>query len=338
MGLFSKGVHSLALDWGRERLKLVEIEHNKDGPKLKKFIVKKVVESGVKDDKSSWKRSSFKVLKSIVNDAKFATSDLKLIISGSNAIIKFLSLPYLEDEELQESVFWEVKDMFSIPLTDLIIDYEVLFKTEAETKVIVVAAYKQLVVEKINLLAKLGFEVQQVEVAPLVLQRILDSSCQQDKLAIIDIGAHETGMSILSRGNLDFRRVFPLGGQNFTDEIREEKDLTFREAEEYKQQEAGVEFDLIHNSLTSLLKKISFSIHYWQQNNGQLDRLFLTGGGARLKGLDEFITEQLDIEVEVLANLSKFEFEVEGLSFHLLKQKLPYLSISLASSLRGARK
>ena len=62
--------------------------------------------------------------------------------------------------------------------------------------------------------------------------------------------------------------------------------------------------------------------------------LVLTGGGSKLKGLDQFMAEELEVEVEILAGLTKFEFEAEQLSFHLLKEQLPYLSVSIAAAMR----
>ena len=330
MNLFTRDQRCLAIDFGSSNLKLVEVITKESGVKLNRFIVKKL-RSQEKRDNNFLTGDMAETLAPIFKGlGSYDTT--KLILSGENLIIKFLTVPQVDNSQLEKLIFWEAQNLFSIPLTDLVIDYQILSRGEKKIKLLLAAVEKSLLIKQIKWLEKLGCKVSQVTVAPLNLEHILSKQLNQDNLAIIDIGAKSTKLSILSKKQLVFRRVLQVGSADFTYEIQQKKNLSYRKAEELKKS-SQLKFDLIKNSVTKLLKKISLSIHYWKQQNNNLDKLLLTGGGAKLKELDQVMTNKLDLKVELLTGLSQFEFGVEDFSFHLLKQKLPYLSLSLAAAL-----
>ncbi|MGM0501813.1 MAG: pilus assembly protein PilM [Bacillota bacterium] len=335
MGLLTRPQKSLALDWGSSSLKIVELEQNREQVKLNNFIIKEIDAIQLENDFNSNKL--VQLLQDIFKQEKFNTTDLNFIISGSNVITKILTLPTVAKEKLRKLIFWEAESIFAKPPSELIFDYQILASKANKIKIILAVVAKDSLIKQVELLEQAGIKVSQIQAAPLLLNNILREELTREKLAIIDIGAVKTEITIFNQGQYDFRRVFSSGSNKFTAEIAKKNSLSYREAEKLKRSTV-FELDLIENNLEKLLKKINLSFHYWQQQGQQLERLLLTGGGAKLKGLVQVLEEEFQIEVELLTGLSQFDFAVTDCSYHLLKEQLPWLAISIAAAVSSFKK
>ncbi|MBM7555205.1 pilus assembly protein PilM [Halanaerobacter jeridensis] len=329
MSFCTRAKKSLLLDLGSDRLKILEIIEENKILQVKDFLIKKLQQPLLKNGGLDFNKS-LRLLKFLLDRKRFSVKNIDLIVSGSNVITKILTLPTVKTEELKELIFWEIKCL-DFSKVDWVIDYEVLSVSEDQTRVLVVLSHKKLLVEQINLLERAGIKVNNVKVAPLIMNNLLSPELKRDNLAIIDIGAQECELSILNKGQFDFRRVFYVGGEDFTSEIKKRLELTTREAEKIKQ---SGDFDLavIAKTLEKLIKKISFSIHYWEQRGESVDQILLTGGTSKLKGLQQILAQRLGIKVDFLLGLSQVEFSSTDYSLHFLKTKLPYLSLLLAAA------
>lgn len=327
--MLSNANNILTLDWGSNSLKVVEGTIKERQFYLKKFVVKK---SGDGLDSKHKQKVSSQELDLLFKKNSFSAVNLNLIVSGSNLITKILNVPLIESKALEQLVLWEVKDIVTVDLEELVIDYEIIAQHEKKMKVIVAIMYKERLLKQINALEKAGMKVDSVLPGPLLLKNLLSSELRQKRLAIIDIGAQETKLSIFKHGQLSLRRILAIGGTDFTLTIETKKNLSQRSAKQLKESN-NCEIELIAEPVAKLIKKISLSIHYWEQQEEKLDCIFLTGGGAKLKGLDKFIKKNLEIEVKMLTGLSQFEFKQAEFSLHWLKEQLPYLSLSLSGAL-----
>ena len=319
----------MALDWGSKRLKIVETYSKDNTFHLQNFIVKKIEQ--YEDSKNQFEQRS-ESLRFLFKEKSVSTTKIQLILSGSDVIIKTLKLPLVQQEELKSLLFWEVQDIAGVSLENLVLDYEILSKTKDYYKVLLVIAYKKKLLKQIKSVEQLGLEVSKVKAAPLLLKNLVGSELKQKKLAIIDIGAQETELSIFKKGKFDFRRVLDLGGTDITTAIETENNLTTRKAEQVKRNN-NCKIDLISSSLLKLIKKIGLSIHYWEQNGEKIELILLTGGGAKLKGLSQYLKQELGVAVKMLTGFSKFDCALNNCSFHFLKQQIPYLTIALAGTL-----
>lgn len=320
----------MALDLGSDNLKVVEVVQRGSNFELRDFLVKRLPKSLIKSNQFDFNQV-VEILRPIFKN-RFSAANLSLIISGSRIITKLLDLPQVEDEELDKLVSWEVQNIIAKPLEELVIDYELLSADENRMKVLVVITYKELLLKEINLLESLGLQVTKVKAAPLLWRKILSTELKDKNLAIIDLGEQETELTVLREEEFDFRRIFYLGGSHFTAEIEEGQDLSYRKAKALKES-SEFKLDLVSDSLNKLVKKISLSIHYWEQQEKEIEQVLLTGGSAKLKGLKKMIAKKLNVEVNLLAGYEQFQFAKGEFSFHSLKEELPFLIPSLSALL-----
>ena len=323
----------MALEFGSSSLKVVEVNYRQDKVELEDFVVKRWDKSLIKETGFDFNRAKG-ILQRIFKKNKFSTPNLSLVLSGREIILKILVLPKVGREELANLLLWEVEDRLKAPREDLVFDYKVLSEEEDKMKVLLAITNKKRLLKQISLLEQLGFKVTKVNAASLVFKNLLNTKLRAKKVAIINIGAQETVLTILACGKFSFRRIIPLGGADITDEIKTRTGLTYKEAKKWKE---SSQFNSITelDTLDKLIDKINLSIHYWSQQGKEIEQLLLTGGGVKLNGLRKTIAKELRIKVQFLTGLSQFEVETKNFSKYALKESLPYLAVSLAGTLRG---
>jgi len=187
--------------------------------------------------------------------------------------------------------------------------------------------------EMLEGLRNAGVKAEQVLPSPLASFNafITDFGRIKDKTILIaDVGAYNTELTILKENNLYFVRTLPIGGRTFTEAIQEEMKLKPAQAEELKKEKGKILIDgpdkddddqtvLISEALkraaVQISSQIQASVRFAATNirleNLSIDEFYVSGGGARVKGLLQFWQSLLGKPVYILnplKSLSLSEF------------------------------
>ncbi|MHC5055162.1 MAG: pilus assembly protein PilM [Planctomycetota bacterium] len=140
---------------------------------------------------------------------------------------------------------------------------------------------------------------------------------------LLDIGADELNLCIVRNGGLYFVRHQPGGGRAFTEAVRQAFWISWVEAEEFKRSrgriyadpgEAPSEKDRLASEALSrqaadLARTVEAALMYARAQTKAkvlaIEKILLSGGGARLEGLADFLARRLRTEVKPLEPLRK---------------------------------
>ena len=212
--MFSYFDNSLALgvELGTDSIKIVELEANNPLPRLKQFLIKQLsktsIVGGVIKDYTRLKNR----LKLILEDYEFNSREIIASVGEENIFIKRISLPQMTEEEVEDVLRWEASDYISIPLDQVIMDYEIIDKSQDKIELILVAIKEQIVENYVKLLEEIGFKVKAVELPFLALRRVLNlyPNFQEGNVLLVDIGAELSKVTVFKQGKFSFRRSFNL--------------------------------------------------------------------------------------------------------------------------------
>lgn len=317
--------YQLGLDWGTNSLKLVELRTDKEVPQLENW--------GIEEWPTAEPEEKIDFLAQIKNQYQLNTKEVVIGIGGSELILKKISCPEVARKELAQVVNWEVADRLPVSADEMIVDYEVLAADEGTKDVLVAAARRETVMQRVNLLQAAGFKVNSVAASPLVVSYLLPPTNEQStRVAVLDLGAETTELVVITAGEFVLRRSFQLGGVEFTAKLKERKNITYRRAEEEKLK-SGVDEQLLEEVLGKLIAEINRSFQY--HNLEWVDRLLLTGGTAKLQPLADWLTAKLDLSAGLFNSLASFQFAPDRFDPQRLRRYLPELSVSLGLALRG---
>ncbi|MGA1865634.1 MAG: type IV pilus assembly protein PilM, partial [bacterium] len=242
-------------------------------------------------------------------------------VSGSDVIIKSFNISRLSGAKLRNAIFWASKKYVPFPLEEAYFDYRVIGDIEErdikKKEVMVVAAARQLIHSTLSIFEKSRLNISGITVTPFALWNFLKSiKTDLSNIALIDIGAENTTIAVFQNSSLKFAREIVTSGYSITDSIASSTSLSFEEAERLKK-EYGLSKKAVPDGLDTavipvverLINEIQRSLSFYKDKHPEftLEKIYLTGGTARLKGLAQCMKNRLNTEIEVINPFEKLE-------------------------------
>ena len=170
---------------------------------------------------------------------------------------------------------------------------------------------------------RINRKVSVVNTQPMALISLLEYQNQGNEIsAVIDIGYSATQITIADKNNIYLSRTIDTGGNQFTKTLMEINGEDYHAAEERKfseglkadQQEKdeqqklldSIQLDIslgednrLNEIVATLSAEITRSFDYFNMKNkgSEISKVFLTGGGSRLKGLKQLLKDDLSKEI-----------------------------------------
>lgn len=235
------------------------------------------------------------------------------ILPGRDLTMRFLVLPKMPEQELNEAVRWEAKRHISYPLESALVEYLVTGERREGTvqkyEIFLVAAERGTVVERLAPFREAGISVSAVDASALALRNVLYLSerPRESNCLVVDMGAGKTEINIYKQGSLRFSRCIESGGTDMTRAVAAAAGSEFQAAEEAKQKinllmpsgdPAG---EAVRAKFDILLMEIRRSAEYYKATFREkgVERAILTGGVSMTQGIIEYFSGSLGIPVEL---------------------------------------
>ncbi len=321
--MFNVNKGLVGLDIGSSTIKLVELNKDSGGIKL---LSAGMVNNPIREWKEKNIPEAEDAIAESIKDAfrKFSIKgkNVAIALGTSDVIFDYLKFPPLNEKELTNAVRLEAEQRISSDINGVSIDYKRLeVKDEkGQENILLVAVPKEITGKKVEIAEKAGLEPLIMDVEPLALLNCLitladDSQKGNGSIGILNIGSNITNLGIISKDNIPTIRNINFGGDKFSNFIARELKLSLKDAENLKKEPEklklkGVDIPRMFEKQTiSLINEIRSSIEYTHKRKGKqaedknkadvgcIKKIFLTGGGSLLAGIDVFLSENLGMEV-----------------------------------------
>ena len=175
---------------------------------------------------------------------KIKTSDVATSVSGNAVIVKKISLPQMTPEELAESIHWEAEQYIPFDIQDVALDYEVIEGGGGggNMDVLLVAVKKDKISDYTSAISQAGKTPPIVDVDVFALQNCYEVNYGIDPgrvVALLNVGASIMNINIIKGGTSIFNRDIAVGGNQYTDAIQKDLNLSFDQAESAEEGRAG---------------------------------------------------------------------------------------------------
>ncbi|MFD0892180.1 type IV pilus assembly protein PilM [Luteolibacter ambystomatis] len=307
---------TVALNIGSQRISAAVFEPSKNGGLiLKNYDAETIVaDPGSEAIRMSQTRTA---IASLVQRLKLGKSKVRYAISGQSVFTRFVKLPPLQEDNIEQLVTFEAQQHVPFPINEVVWDYELL--ESAGEKEVVIVAIKGEALDEINrVVTETGLSTAEVDVAPMALYNSFRASYGDlgEPVLLIDIGAKTSNLLYIEGGRF-FTRSIAIGGVAITSAIAKEYGVSFVEAENQKISNGLVALGgghteqldesvaalamAIRNALTRLPAEIARTTNYYRSQHGgnAPRRVYLAGGGASLPYTREFFEEKLHLPVEI---------------------------------------
>jgi type IV pilus assembly protein PilM len=314
----------VGLDIGSHSIKIVVLEKSGTQNRLKDYTVFPLYAEGEMFDPDGPKKSI--VVPRLLN--AFAQLNLQprkikhlaSSIGGAAVAAKEINSVQMTDEEMDSSLMLEARKHLPLDGSETIVDYQILGDDPVESdklRVLLVAATRKYFQTHLETLRDIELKPGIVDIDQLALLNayLALNDLPDDGVQIfLNIGCRKTNLSVLGRKNLFFTRDIPIAGYTFTQDLMKRYNLSYEDAERIKITQ-GMEPNLPRSSVSGedaaglqLAEKGSFerlgdeinrSLRYYVKETGQsyFHSIVLTGGSARLAGLDDFLQRKFNLPV-----------------------------------------
>jgi len=231
-------------------------------------------------------------------------------VSSEGTICRYLELPPLSARELETAVPSAARKLIPFPLDQVVLSYVVVpqvAKGERRSAVFFVAVRKEEVERLTRLVQQCGLEVRALGVAPLAIARELSRNhpLPRDRFTgVLLIGFGRTLFLAMREQYPYYVREFTPAGRSFTYAFQMGNQSSWEAAEALKRNYDVGEQDIsLEPFLLRWLDEVKRTVTHFREQFSQaepeLQRIYLSGGGAGWKGLAERVQETVKIPVTV---------------------------------------
>ncbi len=354
---FQKQKGLIGLDIGSSSIKLVGLKQNKVGYELVNFrmvpLPPDVIVDGAIIDSAVVADS----IREIIAQENIKTKDVVTSISGNSVIVKKIKLPMMTEEELEESIQWEVEQYIPFDINDVNLDVQILDVSSQESDVgqmdvILVAAKKDIINEHTSVLIEAGLRPQVVDVDVFAIENMFQACYKgydDQVIGLVNIGANSINVNILESGVTSFTRDISVGGSQFTEEIQKQLNVSFDEAEALKlggdlgspmetteavipQEVGGIIRSVSEGIAAEILRSLDFYVA--SSAIGKVQKIFLMGGSSKVPGLTNIIESKVGIPVEIANPFQGLQIDEKKFNIAQLNEVAPSAAVAVGLATR----
>ncbi len=289
----------VGIDIGTSSVKAVEIARTNNSFEIYHWALEPIEGS---DTKAALKRL---FLHMNIKDQIPVTS-----VSGKGALIRYIDMPRMTPEELRKSFVYEIDKYFPFDPQSIYTDCYITDPQSKEKKmsVLVAAAKKELVDERIKLFKEAGMNLTYVTTDAIAManafeQLATNGTTSTGAKAILDIGGAVSSLMVLKDHAPCFTRDIFIGSQDMSKQITNILGVDLAKAEEIKRAPGERLNEIIQACeapIDHLIAEVQLSLDYFMtEKNVPVAELFLVGGGSLLKGIEGVFEKNLNIPVKI---------------------------------------
>lgn len=351
----SKKNQLIGIDIGSHSIKVAEIEDSKKGMLLKNFGMIGLPENAIVEGSIKEMEIVSSALKNLFDNLKIKNKNVATSISGYSVIVKKITVPKKEEEDLEESIQSESEQYIPFDINDVNLDFQILHpekeETEGEEKeelmdVLLVAAKKDIVEEYISLLHLTELNPIVLDIDPFALQNAFEISNHEQPgcHALVHIGAQQLTINVIQDGASIFTRDSSYGGAQITMEIQKISNISYQEAEMIKLGAKTIETDqrpaieeIFSTTVTKWTQEIKRALDFVATTftDIKVENILLSGGASLLPGLSKYIGLETDLKTEMLNPFSNLEIKEKSFDIEYLNYSAPIAVISIGLALRS---
>ena len=317
-----KAAPVLGLDISSTTVKLLELSYTGDRYRVESYAVSSLPQDAVIEKNVNDVDGVANAIRSVVAQSRTKLKTVAAAVAGSSVITKMIDMPQgLSEDEMETQLTLEADQYIPYPLEEVAIDFEVQGPSPERdnmVEVLLAACRRETIdtrveaIEGSELVPKImDVEAYAMERAFSLLQSQLDLE-EESTVAVVDIGATMTTLSVLNSGQTIYTREQLFGGKQLTDEIMRRYGLPLEEAGLAKKQGGlpdDYEPEVLEPFKDAVVQQVARSLQFFFSSSqyNDVDYIILAGGVSSMEGLAELVQEKLGTPATVanpFANMS----------------------------------
>jgi type IV pilus assembly protein PilM len=249
MAQFVKGARGpfVGLDIGSNYIKVVEARLGRDRAEVTALGVLPTPTDAMANNVVLDPQALGQAIKDLLQKSGVSSRRVVSSVAGqSSLVIRILPVPKMTVTELRETMKWEVERQVPFPADQTVMDYQPLAPPDQvpdgeNMEVLLAVAQQDLINSHVATLQAAGLNPVAIEIEPLaashsLIELIDGEGGPQGVVALVDLGANTTDITIFRDGLIGFTRSTPLAGNALSRAISEQTGQPMDQAERLKKE------------------------------------------------------------------------------------------------------
>ena len=310
LGIFGKKKTTpvLGLDISSTTVKLLELSYSGGRYRVESYAVSSLPHDAVIEKNVNDIEGVANAVRSVVAQSRTKLKTAAAAVAGSSVITKIIDMPEgLGDDDMETQLTLEADQYIPYPLEEVAIDFEIQGPSperDNQVEVLLAACRRETIDARVEAIdtADLGTKVMDVEAYAMerafsLVQHQLALD-EDSTVAVVDIGATMTTLSVLNNGQTIYTREQLFGGKQLTDEIMRRYGLPLEEAGLAKKQGGlpdDYEPEVLEPFKDAVVQQVARSLQFFFSSSqyNDVDHIILAGGVSTMEGLSELVQEKL---------------------------------------------
>ena len=303
----------IGLDIGSYSIKAVEIINSFKSYQIKNFYE---LEMPYRDDVEK-NVVLAQCLEQLFQENNLQADRILTAMPGQYISSRIVPVGFSDPRKISMAVMSEVEDAVPFNMDEMIVDHQILGTgADGRTIVMVVMTRKSFLKSFLDHLTRVNIDPKLIDVDSLSFYNLapylrLDPD---ECVARVDIGHDKTSVCIVKNGVLKMFRSINIGGAYLTEFLSRDLESTLLEAQAVKHRVSRIQCDadpgndlnpedrhvvermtLACNAIVKDLGRTLYAFKTWDRT--KISKVYLSGGSARIKNMDLYLSEQLGLPV-----------------------------------------
>ncbi|MBN1809863.1 MAG: pilus assembly protein PilM [Planctomycetes bacterium] len=310
-----------SIDIGSETIKAVQMDGSKGTFVLRRSLLAPIGDAARLPESPEKRKLIAKRVKEALKEGRVKSGKASASVAGKSSTIRYMKVPPVPLWRLNMMVEFEAREQLAKGAA-CTFDHRILELPYSPSQMIVLVGVvqEQAAFELMETIRSAGIEEVALDLSSTAVfnaYRHLHGVQMGKTTLFVDVGAEESHLVIERNGCLYFARTLMTGGRRFTDAVAQATGLDQPQAEKLKLEEgristatpdksanenptAAEKMNLaLMREASSFAASLEASLMYAKTQTGikdlAADRLVLSGGGAELNGLMEFLERRLKV-------------------------------------------
>ena len=341
-----------AIDIGSHSIKLIQLKKLGKNYHLQHFGVMPLKNETIVDGTIMDAGAVIESIRNLVQMEKIKTKDVVTSVSGQSVIVKKIRVQQMTQKELSESITWEAEQHIPFAISDVNLDFQIVpppsgadAPQDNQMDVILVAARKSKLDDHIGILNEAGLNPVIVDTDVFAIENEFEINGEPDDkvTALVDLGASAMNINILQNGTTLFQHDITIGGNRYNEALQNEFDISYEEAEALKMgvgftEACGMEevLPILVTVSEELCDELKRSLDFFSSTaeNVAIKHMVLSGGCARMKGLEVLFSQRLRIPVQIANPFRNIHYSGKVFDPDYLQDMAPIAAVGIGLATR----
>lgn len=342
---FRRNRSTVGLDIGSGLIKVAVVDHSGPQPELVHVSHTPLLPDAIVEGEVMDPQIVVDTLRLLFDTAGVKPRRLVSSVGGRDVMVKKIAMDRMKEADAREVIRWEAEQHVPYDMESVQLDFHILDPLDdgLQMSVLLVAAKRELVEGRVGLLRDAGLNPAVVDVDACALLNAFEYNYPEalsGVTALVNVGHEVSTVNVLQDGTLVLTRDIPFGSRRLREELRRLHGLSAEDAEAVLQGRSPrtAEFrDLLNQGSEELATGVERAAAFLAVSDaGGLQRVYVSGGGARIPGLVDVVAARLRARTEVATPLQRLKVRPGAAAGMPVDEMAPMLMLSVGLALRNA--